>query len=139
MKLEKYQYHPELVKEIQDEKEKEYYKRYIKDKSERLKWLSSVTSSHSSVFMSLVFVFLIAIFIWEIIYNKKFDFSGSHPWLWGSVSPNSFLDCGAKYSPLIVSGDYWRLLTAMFVHVSFLHLLVNIISLLMFFMILLNF
>ncbi|HAX72872.1 MAG TPA: rhomboid family intramembrane serine protease, partial [Firmicutes bacterium] len=32
---------------------------------------------------------------------------------------------GAKYNPLIVAGDYWRLLTPAFVHLDVIHLLLN--------------
>ena len=42
------------------------------------------------------------------------------------------LDFGAMYSPLIVSGEYWRLLTAMFLHAGFIHLLFNLIGLVIF-------
>lgn len=42
------------------------------------------------------------------------------------------LDFGAMYSPLIVSGEYWRLLSAMFLHAGFLHLLFNLIGIIIF-------
>ena len=42
------------------------------------------------------------------------------------------LSFGAMYSPLIVSGEYWRLFTAMFLHVGFLHLLFNLIGIIIF-------
>ncbi len=37
--------------------------------------------------------------------------------------------CGAYYKPFIMCGEYWRFLTAGLVHVSFLHLAVNMFSL----------
>ena len=40
------------------------------------------------------------------------------------------LKCGAAYTPYILDGEYWRLITAMFLHFGFRHLLYNMISLL---------
>lgn len=39
---------------------------------------------------------------------------------------------GAKYQPLIVAGEYWRLLTANFLHIGILHLLMNSYALYLF-------
>ena len=123
-----YQEHPERINDIKDENEKQLYIKYLSERKERLKWLSSVTSVRRSFFMHLVFVLMIVIYIWEIIFNKNFDFTISHPWLWGSVSPDTLLDCGAKYTPLIVNGEFWRLITPLFVHVSLIHILINVVS-----------
>ena len=32
---------------------------------------------------------------------------------------------GAKYSPYIINGQYWRLITPMFIHIGLQHLLIN--------------
>ena len=50
----------------------------------------------------------------------------------GSEEPHVLLDFGALSSPLIANGEYWRLFTAMFLHVGFMHLLFNGIALLIF-------
>jgi len=43
----------------------------------------------------------------------------------GSTRIDVLIKLGAKYSPLIVSGEYWRLFTAMFLHIGLMHLLFN--------------
>jgi rhomboid protease GluP len=45
--------------------------------------------------------------------------------LGGSEDVYGLLAFGAKYNPFIVQGQYWRLLTATFLHIGFLHLLFN--------------
>ena len=43
----------------------------------------------------------------------------------GGVDPRVLVRLGAKYPPLIFVGQWWRLVTSIFVHVSLLHLLLN--------------
>jgi rhomboid protease GluP len=49
-----------------------------------------------------------------------------------AISPQILVDLGANYPPALLAGEYWRLLTSCFLHVSFLHLLMNSYALYLF-------
>ena len=58
-------------------------------------------------------------------------------WLIGTVAganndPEVLIDFGAMFGPLVARGEYWRLLTAMFLHVGIVHLVFNVFGLLIF-------
>ncbi|WP_413380184.1 rhomboid family intramembrane serine protease [Alkalihalobacillus sp. 1P02AB] len=46
-----------------------------------------------------------------------------------SESILTLVEVGAKYSPLILDGEWWRIITSMFIHIGFLHLLMNSLAL----------
>ena len=64
------------------------------------------------------------VFLAMIVYGyQKFgDFNGSE-------NSDVLIAFGAKFMPLIVQGEYWRLFTAMFVHIGITHILFNLYSL----------
>ncbi|HEV7508198.1 MAG TPA: rhomboid family intramembrane serine protease [Thermoanaerobaculia bacterium] len=43
----------------------------------------------------------------------------------GSTSTQVLLALGADYPPLVQQGEYWRLVTSLFLHIGFLHLALN--------------
>ncbi len=47
----------------------------------------------------------------------------------GSTSLITLINYGAKYNPLIIEGEWWRLFSAMFLHIGFLHLVMNSLAL----------
>ncbi|HLR54620.1 MAG TPA: rhomboid family intramembrane serine protease [Pseudogracilibacillus sp.] len=46
-----------------------------------------------------------------------------------STSVSSLMEFGAIYPPLVQEGEWWRLITAMFLHIGWVHLFVNMIAL----------
>lgn len=47
----------------------------------------------------------------------------------GSMQSDVLIQFGAKYNPAIVEGQWWRLITSMFLHIGLLHLVLNMIAL----------
>jgi rhomboid protease GluP len=47
----------------------------------------------------------------------------------GSTDSSTLINFGAKFNPLILEGEWWRFFTPMFLHIGFLHLLMNSMAL----------
>jgi rhomboid protease GluP len=62
----------------------------------------------------------IAVFIIEIVKGAGFD----------TMSPDLAIRLGANYGPMTLAGQWWRLLTSMFLHFGFFHILMNMFVLL---------
>ncbi|AIF43423.1 rhomboid family intramembrane serine protease [Virgibacillus sp. SK37] len=46
----------------------------------------------------------------------------------GSQSIPTLIDFGAKYNPDIMSGEWWRIVSSMFLHIGLLHLFMNMLA-----------
>ncbi|MEW5974864.1 MAG: rhomboid family intramembrane serine protease [Acidobacteriota bacterium] len=47
----------------------------------------------------------------------------------GSSNPKTLIEFGARYNPLISQGEYWRLVSNIFLHAGYLHILCNMYGL----------
>lgn len=47
----------------------------------------------------------------------------------GSSNIETLIQFGAKFNPAIIEGEWWRIVTSMFLHIGFLHLIMNMLAL----------
>lgn len=47
----------------------------------------------------------------------------------GSTNTLTLIQYGAKYNPAIIDGDWWRILSSMFLHIGFIHIGMNMLAL----------
>lgn len=47
----------------------------------------------------------------------------------GSTNIDNLIQFGAKYNPAIIDGEWWRIMTSMFLHIGIFHLIMNMIAL----------
>ncbi len=47
----------------------------------------------------------------------------------GSTNIDNLIQSGAKYNPAIIDGEWWRIISSMFLHIGLMHLVMNMIAL----------
>ncbi|KGP72966.1 rhomboid family protein [Pontibacillus yanchengensis] len=47
----------------------------------------------------------------------------------GSTNTYTLIQYGAKYNPAIVDGEWWRIVSSMFLHIGFFHIMLNMLAL----------
>jgi len=47
----------------------------------------------------------------------------------GSTNTLTLVQYGAKYNPAIVDGEWWRIVSSMFLHIGFIHIMLNMLAL----------
>src|SRR5690625_4529052 len=47
----------------------------------------------------------------------------------GSTNVETLINFGAKYNPAMIDGEWWRLISSMFLHIGFFHLAMNMLAL----------
>ncbi|ASN05233.1 rhomboid family intramembrane serine protease [Virgibacillus necropolis] len=73
--------------------------------------------SHGKPFLTY-FLLVINILIYFLL-----EFNG------GSTSTETLIKYGAKYNPAILDGEWWRIISSMFLHIGLLHIFMNMLAL----------
>ncbi|MCK2012062.1 rhomboid family intramembrane serine protease [Peribacillus muralis] len=103
--------------EIDEEKVLALKKDAISESVKKAKAEQKVFQHANKPFFTYLFMAIqIAVFI-------LMEFNG------GSTNSKTLIEFGAKYSPLIMQGEWWRFFSPIIVHIGFFHLLMNTFSL----------
>ncbi|MCM3396764.1 MULTISPECIES: rhomboid family intramembrane serine protease [Oceanobacillus] len=107
---------PENVDEEQQEQDIQNKKRYLTGVLEnKHKEVEKVFSFGKPYFTYLLIAINLVLFI-------LLELNG------GSTSINTLIEMGAKYNPSIIEGEWWRIASSMFLHIGYLHLLMNMLA-----------
>lgn len=102
--------------EIEEEQVLQLKKTAIAASVKKAKAEQKVFQNAKPFFTYILLAIQVAVFI-------LMEFSG------GSTDSKTLIEFGAKYSPYILQGEWWRFFTPMFIHIGFVHLLMNSFSL----------
>lgn len=115
-----------LMREIEIEAgpEEDAIERLIHDyKSELIKVLQHNRKEEARIFSRGKPFFTFSLIIINILMFLLLERHG------GSMDTETLIHFGAKYNPLIMDGQWWRILSSMFLHIGFLHLFMNMLAL----------
>ncbi|ASK63193.1 rhomboid family intramembrane serine protease [Virgibacillus phasianinus] len=73
--------------------------------------------SHGKPFLTYIFLAM------NILFFIFLEMNG------GSNSNETLIKYGAKYNPAIVNGEWWRILSSMFIHIGLFHIFMNMLAL----------
>lgn len=109
--------HTEEQTEEEQETAVNFYKHHLLtmlyEKNQKVKDLFS----YGKPFLSYILIVI------NILMFGFLEFNG------GSMNVETLINLGAKYNPGIMEGEWWRLISSMFLHIGFLHLAMNMLAL----------
>lgn len=94
-----------------------------KIRSQALSSASDRAKEENAIFHSGTPFFTYILIAIQLVVFLLMEFKG------GSTDSSTLINYGAKFNPLILEGEWWRFFTPMFLHIGFLHLLMNSMAL----------
>jgi rhomboid protease GluP len=94
-----------------------------KSRDQALSNASARAKEEKAIFHSGIPFFSYILIAIQLVVFLLMEFKG------GSTDSSTLIKFGAKFNPLILEGEWWRFFTPMFLHIGFLHLLMNSMAL----------
>ncbi|WP_431798838.1 rhomboid family intramembrane serine protease [Halobacillus andaensis] len=105
------------TEEIEYERQSQYLKQQVMSIHKRRKKEFQEVFSYGKTVIIFVFIIL------NLIVFALMERYGA------STSTSTLIEFGAKYNPAIIEGEWWRIITSMFLHIGIVHLLMNMLAL----------
>jgi len=103
---------PEIVQKTTVQQYKHILVNFLNEKNDQIN--RTFSYGKARVTFLLIFINLIIFFMLEL--------DG------GSTDIDTLIKYGAKYNPAIISGEWWRIISSMFLHIGALHLFMNMLA-----------